>query len=252
MERRIFVKNVMTLMAFASTYHYVKAGDLLLQKPDKDFDLFFSKIRLLSLDYLNGKINDTAWRCKINELYILHFNNSNAKDLQKYIDFKKLKKKIDFTNKGRGRALVETPLSFKEEKLTLKTQLIGVQKGYAIPPHIHENMSSCSLILSGEMLVSHYNRLETHKEYVIVEKDSEHYQKQGDWSIVSPIKNNLHWFKSFNKDSYMLNVNIEGLNSQKAKPGIRVDINPTKDAGQNKFKAIIISDQEAQLKYGKL
>lgn len=251
MERRQFVKNAMLLMAFASTYHYSKASDILLKKPDNEFDLFFIKVRQVSFDYFSGKINDTEWRSKINELYMLYFRNHNIKDLRKYIDFKKLKKKIDFTSKGRGRAIVQTPLSFKDEKLTLKTQLIGVQKGYAIPPHIHENMTSCSLILSGRMLVSHYNRLETNKNHVIVEKDSEHYQEQGEWSIVSPVKNNLHWFRSFDEDSYMLNINVEGLNQHKAKPGIRVDIEPT-DNNQNKFKATIISDQEAQLKYGKL
>lgn len=240
------------LAAFASTYHYAKASNLFLQKPNNNFDLFFIKVRQISIDYFGGKINDTEWRHKINELYMLYFRNQNVKDLREYIDFKKLKKEIDFTNKGRGKVIVQTPLSFKYEKLTLKTQLIGVQKGYAIPPHIHENMSSCSLILSGQMLVSHYNRLETHKNYVIVEKDNEHYQEQGEWSIVSPVKNNLHWFKSFNEDSYMLNINVEGLNQQKAKPGIRVDIAPTADSSKNKFKATIISDQEAQLKYGKL
>jgi len=223
MNRRLFIQKSILLVASASTYNYAKAGDLLLKKPNNDFDAFFTIARTLSLDYFNSKISDEEWRIKINELYVQYLRENN-RDLHKYIDFKKLKKNIDFKDKGRGRVLVETPLTFKEEQLTLKTQLIGVEKGYAIPPHIHENMTSISLILSGKMLVSHYNRLESHQDFVLVEKDNENYQTQGDWSIVSPIKNNLHWFKSYDEDSYMLNINVEGLNKLKAKPGIRVDI----------------------------
>jgi hypothetical protein len=112
-------------------------------------------------------------------------------------------------------------------------------------------MSSISLLLSGKMEVSHYNRLKTRKNYVLVEKDSQIIQNVGDWSMVSPIKNNLHWFKSFESDSYMLNVNIEGLNNRKAKPGIRLDLSQ-KEQSKNVFKGIIISDKEAQEKYGKI
>lgn len=251
MDRRSFVQKTMLLLAFASTYNYVKASDVLLNQPDKNFDLFFTKIRELSLKYLSSSIKDDEWRIKLNELYVQLFRNHKIEDLREHINFNKLKKQLNYKNKGRGRVIVETPLTFKNEKLTLKTQVIGVQKGYAIPPHIHENMASASLILSGRMLVSHYNRLKSFKDFVIVEKDSEHYQEQGDWSIVSPVKNNLHWFKSFDRDSFMLNVNVEGLNKEKARPGIRVDINQP-DHSKNRFKATIISDSEAQQRYGKL
>jgi hypothetical protein len=251
MNRKLFIQKSILLLAFASTYNYTKANNLLVRKPDENFDFFFTKIKKLSIDYFNENINDDEWRIKIDELYTQHFLNHNIKDFRKYIDFRKLKKQIDFASIGRGKVMVNTPLMFKKDKLILKTQLIGIQKGYAIPPHIHENMSSCSLILEGKMAVSHYNRIETHKGFVIVEKDSENYQEEGDWSTVSPIKNNLHWFKSYKEDSYMLNINVEGLNNQKSKPGIRVDI--TQESNQiNKFKATIISEPEAQLKYGRL
>lgn len=251
MNRRLFMQKSLILLAFASTYNYAKASEILLNRPDKSFDLFFSKVRELGIGYLNDNIADDEWRIKLNELYVQLFHKHKIEDLQKYIDFKRLKKRIDYKDKGRGRVIVETPLTFKNEKLTLKTQVIGVQKGYAIPPHVHENMASSSLILSGKMLVSHFNRLETYNDFVIIEKDSEHYQEKGDWSMVSPVKNNLHWFKSFDTDSFMLNINVEGLNQEKAKPGIRVDIKQLDDS-KNIFKATIISDIEAQLKYGKL
>jgi len=251
MDRRFFVQKTMLLLAFASTYDYAKASDVLLNRPDKDFDVFFTKIKGLSTQYFKGSIEDDEWRIKLNELYVQLFRNRKIESLRKYIDFKKLKKRIDYKDKGRGRVIVETPLTFKNEKLTLKTQVIGVQKGYAIPPHIHENMASASLILSGRMLVAHYDRLETFQDFVIVEKDREHYQEPGDWSIVSPVKNNLHWFKSFDSDSFMLNINVEGLNKEKAKPGIRVDIHQPDDS-KNRFRATIISDSKAQQKYGKL
>lgn len=251
MNRRLFVQKSLLLLAFASTYNYAKERNLLPHNPNKNLDKFFTGIRALSLDYFNEIVDDSEWRIKLNDFYVQYFYENDAIDMRKYIDFNKLKKRIEFKDKGRGSVIVDTPLTFKNEKLKLKTKLIGIQKGYAIPPHIHENMASASLILKGKMLVSHYNRLETNKDFVLVEKDSEHYQKPGDWSIVSPVKNNLHWFKSYQEDSYMLNINVEGLNNLKAKPGIRVDIERS-NSDKNLFKAIIISDKEAQAKYGKL
>lgn len=252
MDRRQFVQKSMLLLAFASTYTYAKSSNAFLSTPSKKIDLFFTKVKELGVGYLHDNIADDEWRMKLNELYVQLFRDDHRiEDLRKYIDFNQLKKCIDYKEKGRGRVIVDTPLSFKNEKLVLKTQVIGVLKGYAIPPHVHENMASSSLILSGRMLVSHYNRLESYDDYIIVEKDHEHYQKEGDWSMVSPIKNNLHWFRSFDTDSFMLNINIEGLNHEKAKPGIRVDINQPDDS-ENRFKATFISDSEAQIKYGKL
>jgi hypothetical protein len=251
MDRRKFTQTIAATLAFASLYKFSKAENLLNRKIHSDTDLFFTSIKELSIQYVNNHISDIEWRVKINELYSQYFHGNEIETLSKAIDFKLLKKQLSFGNKGRGRVTVESPLNFESEQFLLKTQLIGIQKGYAIPPHVHENMASCSLILSGSPLVTQFNRLETFEDYVIVEKDSEHYQKQGDWSVVSPFKNNLHWFKAIHEDSFLLNVNVEGLNKKKAKPGIRVDIESS-EASSNTYKATIISDEEAQLKYGKL
>lgn len=251
MNRKTFIQQSATLLALASSYQFAKAADAFSQQPNKELDHFFTEVHHFSKNYLNKGLNDFEWRTKMNEAYITYFSKNNISDLISYFDFHKIQHEINFSSKGRGRLLLETPLSFSEENVKLKTQLIGIKRGYAIPPHIHENMASASLIISGRMLVSHYNRLATHKKYVVVEKDSEYYQEAASWSIVSPTKNNLHWFKAIDTDAYMLNINIEGLNEQKAKPGIRVDITQSKQH-KNKYKATIISEEEAQQKYGKL
>ncbi|MCT4582866.1 MAG: hypothetical protein N4A35_15750 [Flavobacteriales bacterium] len=251
MDRKLFIKQSLLLTAFASSYQYIHSKDFLIRPKSKDFHRFFMNIRSLSKQYLNQQINDYEWREKTNLEYLNYLNKNEIMNFIDYIDFNQLKKEIDFKGLGRGRVLMDSPINFENENYRLKTQIIGIQKGYAIPPHVHNNMSSISLVLSGELQVSHYNRLSSHQDYLLVEKDSEVYQTPGNWSMVSPIKNNLHWFKALKNDAYLLNINVEGLGNKKAEPGIRVAIEQP-DQRANIYRAKIITNDEAQKRYGKL
>ncbi|MCV6628852.1 MAG: hypothetical protein OIF50_03230 [Flavobacteriaceae bacterium] len=247
-SRRKFFGQALAVLALSSTFTYAQHTDFWKRSPTSDLNILFAELDKLTKTFLQGHVSGEEWIYYFDKLMKRHWKKDTIQDLLTLIDFEKVAKHYDFTKKGRSHYEVQTPLLYEKGNQKIHTKLIGISNGHNVPPHAHENMGSTSIVLSGNVRVRSYDRVETNADGLLIRPLTDQHQTVGDWSSISSEKSNIHWFNTMNSDVFLLNVNVEGI-SGKATPGIRIDPKPiSPDTGL--IDAKYLSKQEAEEKYG--
>lgn len=210
---------------------------------------FVSSIADICHDLANGSINNIAWHNKIDTLLATKLDDRNLSHLSQLVELEKIKKDFQFPDKGRTSMPVNLGIDAinKKNQTIVKSKILAINANRGIPPHVHDHMSTLSIVLSGKVRLRQFERLGEHKEQLLVRPTADQYQTAGDWSTISSDRSNLHWFNAGKSPVFILNINIENLGG-KAKPGIRVAVEQTPGKA-NIFTADYISKEEAERRF---
>lgn len=247
MDRREATKGILaTVTSFAlidSLFAYDALGNNI--KPIANH--WALKLNEFCSDLKTDAITTLQWQEKIEELY----NKVELEDILRFIDFKNLIKGFKYPDLGVSTKPVKFPkLEGLPEKTVFIKSVFGMKKDRAIIPHGHSNMASAHLVLSGEMRLRHYEKIQKDRQNLIIKPTIDRIAKRGDSSSISDEKDNIHWFISNTQTSFTFDVIMLDLNNKNYDIH-NLDIYESEDLKNGTLKVPILDVQTALKKYGK-
>jgi hypothetical protein len=193
-------------------------------------------------------LKDIDFQAKLEELY----KKVDLADLCALLDLDRISDTIKFPD--RGAASVGIDLSKVEGlpgRIVFGKQIFAVRQGRSVVPHGHDNMCTGFIILRGDFLGRHYDRIEDNKDHYLIKPTIDRQFKPGECSTISDHKDNVHWFKASSPTGFIFNIHVMGYNPDNQNTAARVYIDPEgeKTAG-GMIVAKKITSAQAHKKYG--
>ena len=111
-------------------------------------------------------------------------------------------------------------------------------------------MATAFLVLKGDFAGKHYDRIEDHKDHMIVKPTIDRKFTPGEYSTVSDYKDNVHWFKALSKTGYIFNIHVLNVDPKVRKSG-RVYVDPLGEKlSGGRIKARKLKAAEAFKRFG--
>lgn len=208
---------------------------------------WLAEINSMSHDLKGEKLTQTDWQDKVEQL----FQHVNLAEFLSFIDFEKMTKDLQFKDLGERSLKATFPkVEGLPTELVFGHQLFALGKGRSVVPHGHENMATSFLVLQGEFEGKHYDRLEDHKDHMIIKPTIDRKFVAGEYSSISDHRDNVHWFKATNNPGYIFNIHVLNVDPKINHSG-RVYIDPFGEKlADGKIKADKIRAADAFKKFG--
>ncbi len=203
------------------------------------------QLQELCSDLKEKKLEQLQWKTNVEKL----FARVDLPEILKFIDFEKLTRNVQ--PKERGELSLRATLPKVEglpTELVFGHQVFALGKDRSVVPHGHDNMATAFLILQGDFQGKHYDRLEDDKEHMIIRPTIDREFHPGEYSTVTDVKDNVHWFKSKSDRAFIFNIHV--LSVQPGKTG-RVYIDPAGEKiSEGRIRARKIDHAQANKLYG--
>ena len=206
---------------------------------------WLANVNTISLDLKGGKLDQATWQKQVDQL----LGKVDLPDLLKFLDFDKLTRDLEMPERGE---LSLRPTLPKVEglptNLVFGNQVFALNKDRSVIPHGHDNMATAFIVLKGNFRGKHFDRLEDDKSHMIIVPTIDDSFGPGTCSTVTDLKDNVHWFKATEDQSFIFNIHVMNV-----KPGAtgRVYIDPNGEKlSNNRIKARKINYGEANKLYG--
>lgn len=206
---------------------------------------WLAELNTMSADLKEKKLQPLQWQTSVERL----FSQANLPEILKFIDFDKLTRNIKMQERGELSLKATLPkVEGLPTELIFGHQVFALNKDRSVVPHGHDNMATAFLILQGDFHGRHYDRLEDDKEHMIIQPTIDRAFKAGDYSTVTDIKDNVHWFKAKSDGAFIFNIHVMSV-----KPGrtgrVYIDPNGEKLSG-GRIRALKINHAQANNLYG--
>jgi hypothetical protein len=202
----------------------------------------------LSRSLKDHKLKDVDFQTKLEDLY----KTVDLAELCGLLELERISSTVKFPE--RGAASIGIDLSKVEGlpgRLVFGKRIFAVREGRSIVPHGHDNMCTGFIVLRGDFLGRHYDRVEDNKDHYLIRPTIERVFKPGECSTISDHKDNVHWFKGSSPTGFIFNIHVIGYNPDNTKQGSRVYIDPEGEkTGGGLVVAKKITSAEAHKKYG--
>jgi hypothetical protein len=202
----------------------------------------------LSQELKDHKLKDVDFQAKLEALY----QRVELAELVRFVDLDRLAEKVKYPS--RGAASVGLDLSKVEglpARLVFGKQIFACKKDRSIVPHGHDNMATGFIVLRGDWVGRHYDRIEDHRDHYLIKPTIDRAFKPGECSTISDHKDNVHWFKADSETAFIFNIHVMGYNPENQKNAARVYVDP--DGVRTADGLIVakkISSAECHKKYG--
>ena len=210
---------------------------------------WFRNLNTLSKDLkVDHKLKDVEFQSKLEDLY----KHVDLPDLVKLIDLERATSDLKYPAKGAASLGADlTKVSGLPAKLAFGKQIFAMNKGRSVVPHGHDNMCTGFIILRGNFVGKHYDRIEDKPDHYLVKPTIDRRFGPGECSTVSDHKDNVHWFKAETDAAAIFNVHVMGYNPSNPNTSARVYVDPDgeKVAG-GLIMAKKITSRQCHEKYG--
>ena len=196
-----------------------------------------------------GKVKPIEWQQQMESL----LSRVELKDLLSAVDYDRLAKTAIFPEDHESAEDVD----FSQNEglpavLSFAPYFYAMNKGVAIVPHGHLNMTSMHMMLKGQAHSWQFERVSDEGQYLTIRPTIDKVLNVGAVSTVSDQRNNIHWFKALSEPVFMFNIGVFRINPSKAFTG-RDYIDPL---GGEKLKDGLIRARRIEVKeayklYGK-
>jgi hypothetical protein len=194
------------------------------------------------------KLKDIDFQAKLEELY----RKVDLQELLALLELDRISRTVKFPE--RGAASLGIDLSKVEglpKRLVFGKQIFALRRDRSVVPHGHDNMCTGFIILRGDFVGRHYDRVEDHSSHYLIKPTIDRTFKPGECSTISDHKDNVHWFRATSETAFIFNIHVMGYNAESTKASRRVYIDPE---GEKTRKGLIvarkITSAEAHKKYG--
>lgn len=196
---------------------------------------------------LKGKsLTEEQWKSHVEKL----MSKVELSELLAFLDFKKLTANLKFRDQGELSLRPRFPkVEGLPTELVFGHQVFALTEGRSVVPHGHDNMATAFLILDGEFHGRHYDRLEDTRRSMIIRPTIDRQFTTGEYSTITELHDNVHWFKASSKTGFIFNIHVLNLEQGRATGRVYVDPDGKKLSG-GRIEAPRIKAAEAFKKYG--
>jgi hypothetical protein len=247
-SRRSFNRKLLgSLMAFGLV-EALFVRDLFADAVKPVIERWVLDLNELAHDLKDHKIKDVEFQAKLEDLY----RRVDLPELLKLVDLDRLARAVKYP--ALGAASLGFDLSRVEglpRQLLFGKQIFAMTKGRSVVPHSHDNMATGFIVLRGDFVGKHYERVEDHDTHYLIRPTIDRVFKPGECSTISDHKDNVHWFKAESDTGFIFNIHVMNYNPDNPKAAARVYVDPDgeKVAG-GLIKAKVITSRECHKKYG--
>ncbi len=211
-------------------------------------DKWMVELADLCKDVKDQKIKDIDFQAKLEELY----KKVDLPDLLKLVELDRVEKNVKYPDLGAANLGVDlSKVEGLPKNLVFGKQIFAMKKGRSVVPHGHDNMCTGFIILRGDFIGKHYERVEDNDDHYLIKPTIDRKFKPGECSTISDHKDNVHWFKAESDTGFIFNVHVIGYNPENKKVGARVYVDPE---GEKTKAGLIVakkmSSAECHKKYG--
>jgi hypothetical protein len=211
-------------------------------------DRWMIELADLCKDVKDQKIKDIDFQSKLEDLY----KKVDLPELLKLVDLDKVAKDVKYPELGAANLGVDlSKVEGLPQKLVFGKQIFAMKKGRSVVPHGHDNMCTGFIILRGDFIGKHYDRVEDNTDHYLIKPTIDRKFKPGECSTISDYKDNVHWFKAESDTGFIFNIHVIGYNPENKKTSSRVYVDP--EGEKTKDGLIVakkISSAESHKKYG--
>lgn len=209
---------------------------------------WFNQVNELGLDLKGAKISQADWQKHIEAL----FAKVNLPDLLNLVDFEKLTKGVTPPDNGaRSLRFQYKQVEGMPTNLAYGKQIFALKKGRSVVPHGHNNMATAFIILKGQFAGKHYDRIEDQTDHIVIRPTIDRTFKPGEYSTVTDIKDNVHWFKAVSEPAFIFNIHALNVAPGSEKKTGRVYVDPNGEKlSDGLVRAPRINHDQAHKLYG--
>jgi len=176
----------------------------------------------LGQDIKNRKIKDVEWQAKVEELY----KKVDLAELVKLVDLDRVAKEVKFPEHGAANLGIDLSKVEGMPRLVFGKQIFACKKDRSIVPHGHDNMCTAFIVLRGNFVGKHYDRMADNSDHYLIKPTIDRTFKPGECSTVSDHKDNVHWFKADSDTGFIFNIHVMGYNPENKNSARRVYVDP--------------------------
>ena len=245
MSRRNFHQQTLGSLLTWSLLETLFSGDAFANELKPVAAKWLNELNEMSMDLKATKLGQLDWQKKVEQLFAI----ADLPEILKFIDFDKLSQNVKAQERGELSLKANLPkVEGLPTELVFGHQVFALNKDRSVVPHGHDNMATAFLILQGDFRGRHYDRLEDDKEHMIIAPTIDRAFGPGDYSTVTDLKDNVHWFQANTDKSFIFNIHVMSV-----KPGktgrVYIDPNGEKIAG-GRIRAKKIDHALANKLYG--
>jgi len=246
-SRRDFNRNLLGSLVALGLVETLFRRDLFADNVKPVINKWVTDLYELCQDVKNQKIKDIDWQTKLEELY----RKCDLPELIKLIDLDKAIEKVKLPDNGAASLGADFNKVEGLPKFSLGKQIFALKKGRSIVPHGHDNMCTGFILLRGNFIGKHYDRVEDNSDHYLIKPTIDQLFKPGECSTISDHKDNVHWFKCDSDVGLIFNVHVIGYNPENSKNSGRVYVDPDGEKVMGGLiKAKKVSSAECHKKYG--
>jgi hypothetical protein len=202
----------------------------------------------LCRDVKDQKIKDLDFQAKLEDLY----KRVDLSELVKLLDLDKVAASVKYPAKGAANLGIDlSKVEGLPQQLVMGKQIFAMQKGRSVVPHGHDNMCTGFIVLRGNFVGKHYDRVEDNDDHYLIKPTIDRVFKPGESSTVSDHKDNVHWFMADSETGFIFNIHVMNYNPENKRPTGRVYVDPDGEkVSGGLIRAKKISSKACHEKYG--
>jgi hypothetical protein len=246
--RRSFNRKVLGSLMTFGLIETLFTRDLFADGVKPVIQKWMVELHELCQDVKDQKVKDVDWQAKLESLY----QRVDLTELVQLLDLDRVAQTVKYPAKGAASLGIDlSKVEGLPKKVVLGKQIFALQKGRSVVPHGHDNMCTGFIVLRGNFVGKHYDRVEDNDDHYLIRPTIDRTFKPGECSTVSDHKDNVHWFQADTETGFIFNIHIMGYNPENKRSTSRVYVDPDgeKVAG-GLIKALKISSAECHKKYG--
>lgn len=191
-----------------------------------------------------------------------YYAGINIEELKSYINYdellpllRKKKYKVDILNYKSTAPALWNISKIWDRRLSLlrhfgiRFDLMILSDGEQIPPHAHQGVISGFIILEGRAAIRHFHVEEYLPNSVMARLSVDRILENGEYTVNSENKDNIHWLKSVGKETILFRFNItklpSNLPSYENLQG-RLYVDPSKVSSHKLQELVFINEQQAK------
>jgi hypothetical protein len=247
-SRRSFNHKLLGSLTAFGLIEPLFAHDLFAEAVKPVIQKWMVELYTLSNDLKQQKIKDVDFQAKLEDLY----RRVDLAELVKLLDLDRVARGLKYPAKGAASLGIDLGrVEGLPRQVVFGKQIFALGKGRSIVPHGHNNMATGFIVLRGNFLGRHYDRVEDHADHYLIKPTIDRPFKPGECSTVSDHKDNVHWFRAESDAAFIFNIHVMGYNLENPRSAARVYVDPDgeKVAG-GLIVAKKISSAECHKKYG--
>ncbi len=222
-SRRSFNKKMLNSLVAYGLIETLFRQDLFGDTVKPLIHQWLTDLNTLGEDLKGHKLKDIEFQTKLEELY----KRVDLAELIKLIDLDGLTQKVRYPHQGAANLGIDlSKVEGLPGKLVFGKQIFAMKKGRSVVPHGHDNMCTGFIILRGDFIGKHYDRVEDHADHYLIKPTIDRLFKPSECSTISDHKDNVHWFKAASDAGFIFNIHVMGYNPENPKTAARIYVDP--------------------------